>query len=207
MISTIILLLVRDGVLKHIRGQEVLWLSGGSRVPVTPSAALLAAWIAIETHFQFHDENGKWVLFAFNISLKLLERLQRGLQVPHALRRANPAPPMSWKTPSLPSSPCPRKHRVPNIWVELWGPLLQEVPYLKGRLTNTRSCRDWIEGDPERNPRQNHQQSGWHISLQNEIKDTSLEFKLQYQLWIIAWLEKENTYYEKKIKIKSIYSE
>lgn len=56
--------------------------------------------------------------------------------------------------------------------------------------TNTNTCWNRRQGDPEGNPGEDNQQTGGDVCLQDEVQDAPLQLKVEDQLWVIAF-EKE----------------
>lgn len=52
--------------------------------------------------------------------------------------------------------------------------------------TYANASRDRRLTDPEGHPGQNHKSTRWHICLQNEVKDASLQLEVKNQLWVPA---------------------
>lgn len=47
--------------------------------------------------------------------------------------------------------------------------------------------------DPERDPGQNHQQTGRHVCFQDEVEDAALQLEMKDQLRIISYNDNEET--------------
>ena len=54
-------------------------------------------------------------------------------------------------------------------------------------VTYANASRDWGLWDPEGDPREDHQQTGGHVSLQDEVEDAPLQLKVEHQLRVVTW--------------------
>lgn len=60
------------------------------------------------------------------------------------------------------------------------------IKYISSVHTYANASRDRRLTDPERDPGQNHKGTGWHICLQNEVKDASLQLEVKDQFGVPA---------------------